>query len=198
MLSPAIHHLQPRASRPRVTEATDKTFRDAMRQLARSVCLITLGSGDERTGLTATSVSSLSAEPPTLLVCVDRASPSYPVLTRLGVFAVNVLSADQREFAERFASGSDLSRAERYRDGRWLALPSGAHCLADSIAVFGCDIEERIERHAHAIVIGRVRCVLAGGGSGALVHWRGTYDQVGWSDEEVARAIGLSPGLGLK
>jgi flavin reductase (DIM6/NTAB) family NADH-FMN oxidoreductase RutF len=113
MLSPAVHHLQPRASRPRVTEATDKTFRDAMRQLARSVCLITLGSGDERTGLIATSISSLSAEPPTLLVCVDRASPSYPDLTRLGVFAVNVLSADQREFAERFASGSDLSWAER-------------------------------------------------------------------------------------
>jgi flavin reductase (DIM6/NTAB) family NADH-FMN oxidoreductase RutF len=78
MLSPAVHHLQPRASRPRVTEATDKTFRDAMRQLARSVCLITLGSGDERTGLTATSVSSLSAEPPTLLVCVDRASQATP------------------------------------------------------------------------------------------------------------------------
>jgi flavin reductase (DIM6/NTAB) family NADH-FMN oxidoreductase RutF len=77
-------------------------------------------------------------------------------------------------------------------------LPSGAHCLADSIAVFDCIVEERIERHTHAIVIGRVRSVLAGGGSGALVHWRGSYDQVGWSDEEVACAIGLSPGLGAK
>jgi flavin reductase (DIM6/NTAB) family NADH-FMN oxidoreductase RutF len=198
MLSAAVHHLQPRASRPRVIEATNKTFRDAMRQLARSVCLITLGSGEERAGLTATSVSSLSAEPPTLLVCVDRASPSYPALTRLGAFAVNVLSADQREFAERFASGSNVRQTERYQDGRWLALPSGVHGLADSIAVFDCDVEERIERHTHAIIIGRVRCVLTGGGSGALVHWRGSYDQVGWSDEEVARAIGLSPGLGLK
>jgi flavin reductase (DIM6/NTAB) family NADH-FMN oxidoreductase RutF len=198
MRSPAVHRLQPRPLRPCVTEATDKTFRDAMRQLARSVCLITLGSGEERTGLTAMSVSSLSAEPPTLIVCVNRASPSYPALTRLGVFAVNVLSADQREFAERFASGSSLEREERYQDGRWLALPSGTHCLADSIAVFDCDVEERIERLTHAIVIGRVRSVLAGGGSGALVRWRGTYDQVGWSDEGVARSIGLSPGLGLK
>jgi flavin reductase (DIM6/NTAB) family NADH-FMN oxidoreductase RutF len=181
-----------------VTEATDKAFRDAMRQLARSVCLITLGSGEERTGLTAMSVSSLSAEPPTLIVCVNRASPSYPALTRLGVFAVNVLSADQREFAERFASGSSLGREERYQDGRWLTLPSGAHCLADSNAVFDCEVEEQIERHDHAIVIGRVRSVLAGGGSGALVHWRGAYDQVGWSGEEIARAIGLSPGPGLK
>jgi flavin reductase (DIM6/NTAB) family NADH-FMN oxidoreductase RutF len=198
MLSPAVHRLQPRAPRQRMTEATEMTFRDATRQLARGVCIITLGSGEERTGLTATSVSSLSAEPPTLIVCVNRASPSYPALTRLGVFAVNVLSADQRELAERFASGSGVRQAERYRDGRWLALPSGPHYLADSIAVFDCEVEERIERHTHAIVIGRVRCVLAGAGSGALVHWRGTYDQVGWSDDEVARAIGLSPGPGAK
>jgi flavin reductase (DIM6/NTAB) family NADH-FMN oxidoreductase RutF len=61
MLSPAVHYLQPRPSRPRVIEATNKTFRDAMRQLARSVCLITLGSGEERAGLTATSVSSFSS-----------------------------------------------------------------------------------------------------------------------------------------
>jgi flavin reductase (DIM6/NTAB) family NADH-FMN oxidoreductase RutF len=198
MLSSAVHRLQSRASRPSVTEATEETFRDAMRQLARGVCLVTLGSGYERTGLTATSVSSLSAEPPTLIVCVNRASPSYPVLTRLGVFAVNVLSADQREFAERFASGSGLKQAEGYRDERWLALPGGADCLAGSIAVFDCAVEERIERHTHAIVVGRVRSVLTGAGSGALVLWRGAYDQVGWSDEEVARAIGLSPALGAK
>jgi flavin reductase (DIM6/NTAB) family NADH-FMN oxidoreductase RutF len=167
-----------------------------MRHLAGGVCIVTVGAGDDRAGVTATSVSSLCVEPPTLLVCVNRASPCYAALTRFGAFAVNVLSADQREFAERFASGSSLKQTERFRSGRWLALPSGAHCLADSIAVFGCDVEERIERHTHAIVIGRVRCVLAAGGSGALVHWRGAYDQVGWGDDEVARAIGLFPRLG--
>jgi flavin reductase (DIM6/NTAB) family NADH-FMN oxidoreductase RutF len=198
MLSSAVHRLQSRASRPSVTEATEETFRDAMRQLARGVCVVTLGFGYERTGLTATSVSSLCAEPPTLIVCVNRASPSYPALTRLGIFAVNVLSAGQREFAERFASGSGLNQAERYRDGRWLALPGGADCLADSIAVFDCAVEERIEPHTHAIFVGRVRSVLTGAGSGALVLWRGAYDQVGWSNEEVARAIGLSPALAAK
>jgi flavin reductase (DIM6/NTAB) family NADH-FMN oxidoreductase RutF len=196
MLVPPVHRFQPRTSPPRAAEATEKTFREAMRHLAGGVCIVTVGAGGDRAGVTATSVSSLCAEPPTLLVCVNRASPCYAALTRFGAFAVNVLSADQREFAERFASGSSLKQSERFRGGRWLALPSGAHCLADSIAVFGCDVEERIERHTHAIVIGRVRCVLAGGGSGALVHWRGSYDQVGWGDDEVARAIGLFPRPG--
>jgi flavin reductase (DIM6/NTAB) family NADH-FMN oxidoreductase RutF len=176
-----------------VTEATEETFRYAMRQFASSVCVVTWRSGDDRTGLTATSVASLSADPPTLLVCVNRASPSYRAVQSLGAFAVNVLAADQREIADRFVGASGLTGADRFRDERWLVLPSGASYLADSAAVFDCEVDERIERHTHAIVIGRVRRLLVGDGSGALVRWRGAYDQVGWSKEEIARAIGLSP-----
>jgi flavin reductase (DIM6/NTAB) family NADH-FMN oxidoreductase RutF len=160
-------------------------FRDAMRHLAGGVSIVTAGAEDARSRVTATSVSPLCAEPPTLLVCVNLASPCYAALTRFGAFAVNILSADQREFAERFVSGSSAP-----------SVGALSRCLSDSIAVFGCDIEERIERHTHAIIIGRARCVLAGGASGALVHWRGGYDQVGWSDDGVARAIGLFPRLG--
>jgi hypothetical protein len=50
-----------------------------------------------------------------------------------------------------------------------------------------------IERHTHAILIGRVRHVFIGAGSGALVYWRGDYDQVGWSHDQIARATGRSP-----
>ena len=172
-------------------EATDGAFREAMRQLASGVCLLTSGSGDERSGLIATSVSSLSADPPTLLVCVDRASSSYGALQSYGEFAVSVLGADQREIADRFAAGSSLRGADRFRDWRWRVLPGGACYLAGSVAVFDCEALERIERHAHAIVIGHVRRVLIGDGSGALVRWRGLYDQVGWSRDEIAQAVGL-------
>jgi hypothetical protein len=115
MLVPPVHRFQPRTSPPRAAEATEKTFREAMRHLAGGVCIVTVGAGGDRAGVTATSVSSLCAEPPTLLVCVNRASPCYAALTRFGAFAVNVLSADQREFAERFASGSSLKQSERFR-----------------------------------------------------------------------------------
>jgi len=166
------------------------------RQLASGVCVVTSGSGDERTGLTATSIASLSADPPSLLVCIDRASSSYRAIASLGRFAVNVLAADQRELADRFAGASGLAAADRYLDGNWLVLPSGVSCLAGSVAVLDCELDERIERHTHAIIIGRVRHVLVGAGSGALVSWRGAYDQVGWSADEISRAIGLSPGNG--
>ena len=193
MSSTNVHHFRPHCSEPALTEADEKTFRSAMRQLASGVCVITLGVGEERTGLTATSVAPLSADPPTLLVCVDRASSSYPAFGRLGAFAVNVLSADQREFAERFAARPGLKEPERYPDEVWRALPNGGSCLADAVAVLDCEVDERIERHSHAIVIGRVRRVLDGGASGALVLWRGAYDQVGWGRDEIARAIGLFP-----
>jgi len=196
MLSSTIHRLQKAPLQPPVAEATEKTFREAMRQLAGGVSVVTVGAHEERTGLIATSVTSLCADPPTLLVCVKRDSSSYQALTRFGFFAVNVLAADQREVAERFGGRSALKGSQRYRGGRWLVLPSGVCRLADAAAVFECEVEECIERHTHAIVIGRVRHVLVGSGSGALVRWRGAYDQVGWSTDEISRAIGLSPSEG--
>ncbi len=59
-----------------------------------------------------------------------------------------------------------------------------------------CEVEERIERHSHAIVIGRIRSTMIGANSGALIYWRGVYDQIGWTDAEIARAVGLSPTIG--
>jgi flavin reductase (DIM6/NTAB) family NADH-FMN oxidoreductase RutF len=126
MLSATIHRLElAQSPRAGLTQATGTSFREAMRQVACGVSVITLGAGEDRAGLTATSVSPLSAEPPALLVCVDRGSLSYPALTRLGDFAVNVLAADQRDVAELFAGGSALCGPERFRAGRWLTLPSG-------------------------------------------------------------------------
>jgi flavin reductase (DIM6/NTAB) family NADH-FMN oxidoreductase RutF len=66
-----------------------------------------------------------------------------------------VLAADQQEIADRFAGASGLTGADRFRDERWLVLSSGAICLAGSAAVFDCEVDERIERHTQAIVIGR-------------------------------------------
>ena len=174
-------------------DVTDHAFRDAMRQLASGVCVVTSGNGQDRTGLTATSIGPLSTDPPTLLVCVEQASSSTGVLQSHGAFAVSVLAADQREIADRFARGSGLTGEDRFREGRWLVLPSGASYLAGSVAVFDCEADERLERYTYTIVIGRIRRVLIGDGSGALVRWQGAYDQVGWSKDEIARAIGLSP-----
>jgi len=168
-------------------------FRLAMRQLASGVCLVTHGRGEARTGMTATSVSSLSADPPTLIVCVNKSASLYAQLKRGDSFGVSVLGAQHAEFADRFASRTGLKGAERFSEGDWLETQAGVPVLADALATFACEAEEVIERHTHAILIGRVTDASPQPSDGALLYWRGGYDRIGWSAEEVARAIGAAP-----
>jgi len=81
-------------------------FRGAMRHLAGGVSVITPG-GSDISGMTVTSVSSLSVEPPSLIVSVNRAASSWPLLKRYGHFGVNILTADQIDIAERFTGRAD-------------------------------------------------------------------------------------------
>ena len=187
--SPAI---LPLAASPAPSTAFE-SFRLAMRQLATGVSVITHGAGDHRTGFTATSVSSLSADPPTLIVCVNRAASLFAQLSAGDLFGVSVLNARHAEIADGFAGRAGVSGAERFHQGRWTTTPDGVSLLADAIALFECRVEDVIERHSHAILIGRVRLASPRPAGGALLYWRGAYDSIGWTDEELSRAIGLSP-----
>ena len=177
---------------PAFVEADGSVFRAAMRHLASGVCLVTHSVGGARAGMTATAVASLSLEPPTLIVCVNRTASAYAGLTPGAAFGVSVLGADHREFAERFAGRTSEEGAERFREGRWRIAPNGAPLLGDALAALACEVEETVERNTHAIVIGQVKHAAAASGGGALLYWRGVYDQVGWSDDELARATGRS------
>ena len=83
-------------------EASPAYFRAAMRRLVGNVSIITAGAGNDISGMTVTSVSSLSVDPPSLIVSVNRASSSWPLLKRHRYFGVNILNADQADIAERF------------------------------------------------------------------------------------------------
>lgn|SRR6185437_5693978 len=161
-------------------------FRGAMRHLAGGVSVITAGRGKDITGMTVTSVSSLSVEPPTLIVSVNRGASSWPVLKRYGVFGINILAAGQLEIAERFSGKDGLKGAERFAGARWITRRSGAPLLAGALAAIDCAVEETIERHSHAIVIGRVLDVQASGPTAALTYWQGRYVAVD-QDEDAAR-----------
>jgi flavin reductase (DIM6/NTAB) family NADH-FMN oxidoreductase RutF len=174
-----------------VTPVRDE-FRIAMRELAGAVSVVSCGQGERRTGFTATSVSSFSMDPPTLFVCVNRASSSWPVLRDADSFGVNILSASHREIAHRFAGGGGAEGARRYEGAHWITAATGAPLLSDALAAFDCSVDEIIERHSHAIIIGRIEAVRRRGGGGALVYWRGDYDQLGWSQDEISNAIGFA------
>lgn len=156
------------------------SLKEAMRRLIGGVVVVTAGLGEERTGLTATSAVSLSMEPPTMLVAVNRAASSYPVIAKRRHFCVNVLHADQAEVATRFAGRGGLRGSDRYEGADWVTMGSGALGLVGALANIDCDVEEIIERHSHAIVLGAVRNVQGELGDGqGLVYGHGRFGSLG-------------------
>jgi flavin reductase (DIM6/NTAB) family NADH-FMN oxidoreductase RutF len=166
-------------------------FPEALRRLPRGVSIITLG-GKEPFGLTATSVSSLGRNPPTILVSVDKSISLSRRLLAGRRFGISVLAAGHDDLAERFAGGARISEDSR-RSDVWLSPESGVPLLADAVAAFDCELDDTMECHGHAIVVGLVRGVIAPGKCSALVYWRGAYDHLGWTEDEVSRAIGVTP-----
>lgn len=178
-------------------EASADDFRGAMRHLLGGVSVISTGRGADITGMTVTSVSSLSIDPPTLIVGVNLASSTWPVLKRHGFFGVNILTADQLDIAERFSGKDGLKGRERFAGGEWVTGISGAPLLVGALAVIDCEVEEVIERHSHAIVIGRVRDLMLSKCECALGYWHGRYVAID-QDEDVARLAAVSIPRGAR
>ena len=171
--------------------ASADSFRNAMRSLAGGVSVITVGRGNDLSGMTVTSVSSLSVEPATLIVSVNRQSSSWPLLQKHGVFGVNILGADQVDVAERFSGIGGLKGAARFAGSEWISLASGVPLLAGALAAFDCEVEHVLERHSHAIVIGRVLDLRVSSGRGALTYWEGQYVALD-QNEDAARLAEVS------
>ena len=167
-------------------------MRDALRQIPGGVALVTGGAGAARFALTALSVAPLSAEPPTLIVCLDlQGSKRLPGWAGLRRFGISILAAQHRALAERFLACAAIGDDAACTGVRWLTLSGGAPLIEDAILAFDCETEEVIERHAQAIVIGRVKAMRSHDASSALVYWRGEYDRIGWTEAEIACATGL-------
>jgi flavin reductase (DIM6/NTAB) family NADH-FMN oxidoreductase RutF len=149
----------------------------ALRGLAGGVSVITAGRGDDRTGATVTSATGLSMDPPTMIVNINKSSSSWPVIQRHGHFCVNILADGQHEIANRFAGIGGVKGVARYEGAEWTTLVSGAPVLADALAAIDCEVEEVIERHSHAIILGRALAVLNMDGE-SLVYHKGGYGHV--------------------
>jgi flavin reductase (DIM6/NTAB) family NADH-FMN oxidoreductase RutF len=170
------------------TEVTASDFRNAMRQLTGGVSVITAGRGRDISGMTVTSVSSLSVDPPSLIVSLNRESSSWPLVKRYGFFGVNILTSDQIDIAERFTGKGGLKGADRFTGARWTTRASGVPLLADALAAIDCEVEDVVERHSHAIVIGRVLDVAVSARTAALAYWQGRYVAIDQDEDAVKLA----------
>jgi flavin reductase (DIM6/NTAB) family NADH-FMN oxidoreductase RutF len=150
-------------------------FRRVLGHFAAGVTIVTTVSADGTPyGLTATAFTSVSLEPPLVLVCVDKQAESHPHLRASRVFAVNFLAADQQELSRRFAvSGGDKFAGVRLRPGT-----TGAPVLADVLGYLECRTTDICEGGDHTVFIGQVEAADARAGE-PLLYFRGAYWGIG-------------------
>ena len=133
-------------------------FKKGMRHLAASVTLITTRLKDQRGGLTATAVCSVSAEPPQILVCV------------------NILCPDHRKLAERFAGMDGIEGDDRFNDlGEWTTLTTGAPVLKGCPVSFDCKLVTELSAGTHTIYIGEIVDVALHDTASPLLYADGTF-----------------------
>ncbi|MCK1621680.1 flavin reductase family protein [Bradyrhizobium sp. 160] len=100
-------------------------------------------------------VTSLSVDPPQLLVNINRQASSFSLIARHRTFGANILGADQRDIAERFSNGRFKGK-ERFDGFSWTRGVSGVPLLGEALAALECEVDEIIERYSHGIVVGRL------------------------------------------
>jgi 3-hydroxy-9,10-secoandrosta-1,3,5(10)-triene-9,17-dione monooxygenase reductase component len=158
-------------------DVTAAELRDAMGHFATGVTVVTsVGDDGEPVGTTANAVTSLSLDPPLVLVCFDLASATLRAVHRHGAFAVNVLGAGQEHLSANFARRGLAAAWDEVRHRRG---PTGSPRIEDVIAHVECTVEHTLPGGDHEIVVGRVRHVSTNGnGEAPLVFWRGKYASV--------------------
>jgi flavin reductase (DIM6/NTAB) family NADH-FMN oxidoreductase RutF len=149
-------------------------FRRAMGHFATGVTVITSLTADgSPVGTTANAVTSLSLDPPLVLVCFDLDSQTLRAIRGHGAFAVNVLAAAQRHLSANFARRGLAAAWDGVRHRRG---PTGSPRLEDVLAMMECTVEHCLPGGDHEIVVGRVRHVETKAGPAApLVYFRGGY-----------------------
>lgn len=149
----------------------------AVAQHASSVCVITTEHDGERFGLTATAVASVSAEPPRLLVCVNKSGITHEKIVRSGRFCVNVLAEEQDKVAMVFA-GMGGSREDRFSTGEWTILKTGAPALSGAAAVFDCLVGETVDQSTHTVFFGDVVATTDRKGADTLLYGARRFRQL--------------------
>ena len=154
------------------TGSDQRTLRDALGCFATGVTVVTcLDPDGNPAGLTANSFTSVSLDPPLLLVCVHKQAASAPALTEAPHFAVNVLQTGQRPASIRFSTRDE----DRFGATPWSAGEYGAPILKDSLGVFECEHYGVHDGGDHHILVGKVAKASFDPNVDPLLYFRGSY-----------------------
>ena len=134
-------------------EPAIEAFKAAMRHFPTGVAVVTSLREGEPRGVTVSAFSSVSADPPLVLICINREARSYLYISTSKIFCVNLLAADQRHHAERFAG---KLREKQFEGVEYGVDATGAAVLAGTVAHLDCEVVEEYHAGSHSIFIGRV------------------------------------------
>jgi cob(II)yrinic acid a,c-diamide reductase len=165
-----------------------KDFKQAMRQCAGAVALVTVGAQNgKRTGLTVTSACSLSDKPPSLIVCVNRNASAHELIREVRAFAINFLSDEHALLALTFSGQKGVNGDDRFAFGQWRQGVTGAPLLEDAVATFDCVLAQEFETATHSIFVGEVRRVSHSAQAVPLVYLRSGFH----TPQEMREAVSL-------
>ncbi|MGC1381570.1 MAG: flavin reductase family protein [Candidatus Baltobacteraceae bacterium] len=150
-------------------------FKHAMRHVPTGVTVVTSLREGEPRGITVNSFASVSLEPPSLLICINREARSYLFISSSRVFCVNVLAGEQRALAEHF---SGKVRERQFAEIGYAVDVTGAPVLRDAIAHFDCEVAQEYQVGSHSIIVGRVLSCNARPGS-PLGYFNGGFHDFG-------------------
>jgi 3-hydroxy-9,10-secoandrosta-1,3,5(10)-triene-9,17-dione monooxygenase reductase component len=150
-------------------------FRTVLGHFATGVTVVTGHGPGGPVGLAANSFTSVSLDPPLVLVCMAHTSSTWPAIRTSGHFAVNILGEAHEDTCRRFGAKS----GDRFEGVGWAAGKTGSPVLDDAIAFIDCVIEAEHEAGDHMIVVGRVVDLGQPSEGGPLLFWRGGYARLG-------------------
>ncbi|MOA14092.1 4-hydroxyphenylacetate 3-monooxygenase reductase component [compost metagenome] len=150
--------------------------RVGMRNLAAAVTIITARDGDTHLGLTATAVCSVTAEPPRLVVFVNKKVAASEAILNSGALCVNVLSGEQEHEAKVFAGMVEGVHGEaRFAHGQWHDLASGVPVLDGAVANFDCRVVKVFDESTHHAFLCEVLATRGQPGGEPLLYLNGAF-----------------------
>ncbi|MND73620.1 FMN reductase (NADH) RutF [compost metagenome] len=152
-------------------------FRNAMALLGGAVSVITTDGAAGRFGFTASAVCSVTDQPPTLLVCMNRSSHSNVHFKTNGVLSVNVLTAEHQDISGVFAN-RELTMEQRFAAAHWHTLESGAPLLDEALVSFDCRIAQAHEVGSHTIFYCEILDLKIGESQEGLVYFNRAYHRL--------------------
>jgi flavin reductase (DIM6/NTAB) family NADH-FMN oxidoreductase RutF len=156
-------------------EVSQADFRKVLGRFATGVTVVTTCDGEHRLGITVNAFTSVSLDPPLILVCIEKTSYLHQVMLRNGYFAVNVLGEDQLDLCKCFAGHSTARR--NFCDTTSHTAVTGAPVLDHSLGWIDCRIVNVYPGGDHSIVVGHVEA-LSGGEGRPLLYHRGKYPKI--------------------